>query len=310
MKSIEEIPAFCNDKAFLSNMFLIRMIVNGIEYSCLEAAFQSFKTTDLEERKRFSGISGKEAKALGRRIKLRKDWESWKEDCMLQLLRIKFSDPDMAKALCAIEGPIVETNTWGDTYWGVCNGVGKNRLGKLLEQVRTELANATTAITSICVTGHRPDKLFGYNNNDPRYNTLRSALDQAITAATQKGSVTAYTGMALGVDTIFAEECLKLKKQFDIKLVAAVPFKGQEGKWQEPSKKHYHDLLSQVDEIVYVSDPGYAAWKMQKRNEYMVNHSDLVIAVFDGTAGGTANCVNYAKSQNKQIYVINPRDIK
>lgn len=110
MKPIEEIPAFRNDKAFLSNMFPIRMIVNGIEYTCLEAAFQSFKTTDMAERKRFSGISGKEAKSLGRRIKLRKDWESWKEDCMLQLLRIKFSDPDFAKALCAIEGPIVETN--------------------------------------------------------------------------------------------------------------------------------------------------------------------------------------------------------
>lgn len=432
----KQAPAFHGDKAFLSNMFPIRMIVNGIEYTCLEAAFQSFKTTDLDERKKFSGISGKEAKTLGHRVKLREDWESWKEDCMLQLLRIKFSEPDFAKALCAIEGPIVETNTRS-----IYNGVGKNRLGKLLEQVRTELScgfkvwkgfwtpedcvrhtndvfvfgdndlrkgtagqavirncvnsigvrtkrlpamtedafysdleeekqkiredllkvaqagltetvwlpeaglgtglaklpekspmlfkfltraielmkneGAQAAIdflnadiTSICVTGHRPNKLFGYNDNDPRYNTLRSALDQAITAAAQKGSVVAYTGMALGVDTIFAEECLKLKKQFDIKLVAAVPFKGQEGKWPEQSKKHYHDLLSQVDEIVYVSDPGYAAWKMQKRNEYMVNHSDLVIAVFDGTSGGTANCVNYAKRQNKQIYIINPRNIK
>lgn len=174
-----EKTAFRNDKAFLSNMFPIRMIVNGIEYTCLEAAFQSFKTTDLDERKKFSGISGKEAKALGRRIKLRKDWESWKEDCMLQLLRIKFSDPDMTQALLSVEGDIVETNNWNDTYWGVCNGVGKNRLGKLLEQIRTELSCGFKVWKGFWTPedcAKHANNVFVFGDNDLRKGTARQAV--------------------------------------------------------------------------------------------------------------------------------------
>ena len=54
-------------------------------------------------------------------------------------------------------------------------------------------------------------------------------------------------------------------------------------------------------------DGGYAGYKLQKRNEWMVDHCDILIAVWDGTSGGTANCVNYAQSVNKEKIFIDPR---
>ena len=78
--------------------------------------------------------------------------------------------------------------------------------------------------------------------------------------------------------------------------------------WSEEAKKLYHKILDRAWKITYVSKEPYAAWLMQKRNEYMVDNCDLLIAVWDGTSGGTANCVKYAKATNKHIIFINPKN--
>ena len=82
-----------------------------------------------------------EAKRLGRRVRLRSDWEQVKYDVMLDVVRAKFNQhPDLAQKLLATgDEELVEGNDWGDTYWGVCNGRGKNMLGKILMRVRAEL---------------------------------------------------------------------------------------------------------------------------------------------------------------------------
>lgn len=69
----------------------------------------------------------------------REDWALVKRDIMLDILRLKFATPFMRDKLNATgERPLVEGNTWGDTYWGVCRGRGENHLGKILMQIRTE----------------------------------------------------------------------------------------------------------------------------------------------------------------------------
>ena len=105
------------------------------------------------------------------------------------------------------------------------------------------------------------------------------------------------TGMAIGWDCAVAEACLNV----GIPFVACVPFKGQETMWPDKTKRYYYDLLAKAVEVVYVCDPGYAAWKMQKRNEYMVDNSQKQLALWDGTSGGTANCVRYAASKDVEI---------
>lgn len=123
---------------FLSNMYPCELRINGLVFSCAEAAFQSFKTTDLEERKKFQNINGFEAKKLGKRIKLREDWNNIRLDVMDAVLKVKFKQhPELYKLLKSINEPIVEDNNWNDMFWGRCNGKGKNYLGCLLERIKT-----------------------------------------------------------------------------------------------------------------------------------------------------------------------------
>lgn len=149
-------------------------------------------------------------------------------------------------------------------------------------------------------TGHRPDKLGGYTLPNPTY----IHISQQIKKALLELKVTkAISGMALGVDQYAANVCVQL----GIPFVAAVPFIGQEKMWPAQSQKLYNSLLKKASEVVIVSEGGYSPAKMQVRNEWMVDNSDQVIAVWDGTPGGTANCVAYAKKIKKLIYLIDPK---
>lgn len=164
---------------------------------------------------------------------------------------------------------------------------------------------------TVSFTGHRPNKLGGYNENNPIMRKVIRELDDLISRAIKAEYYTFISGMALGVDIIAAEIVLKYKKADDrVNLIAAVPFEGQEGNWPTQSQQRWKRVLDHADEIVYVCEPGYAAWKMQKRNQWMVDNSSVVIAVWDGTKGGTGNCVEYAKKAKHQpkIYQIKPKE--
>jgi predicted NAD-dependent protein-ADP-ribosyltransferase YbiA (DUF1768 family) len=77
---------------------------------------------------------------MGRSVKLRPDWESIKLDVMETAVRIKFTDPELAAKLIATgDEELIEGNWWNDTFWGVCNGVGENHLGKILMKVRADI---------------------------------------------------------------------------------------------------------------------------------------------------------------------------
>lgn len=164
---------------------------------------------------------------------------------------------------------------------------------------------------NLSVTGHRPDKLWGYDYSNPHYVALTSRFEEIVKDILKSySSITMYSGMALGVDTVFAFTALKLKNLgFPVKLVCVVPFQGQESQWPQHSQDIYHYLLSVADNIVYTASPGYESWKMQHRNKYLVNVCDKLVAVWDGSSGGTANCVNYANSKNCDIIRINPQDL-
>ena len=81
-----------------------------------------------------------EAKKLGRRINLRPDWETAKDQVMEKLLRQKFQIPELRRLLTNTgTARLEEGNTWGDTYWGTVNGVGQNKLGLTLMRIRDEI---------------------------------------------------------------------------------------------------------------------------------------------------------------------------
>ena len=154
----------------------------------------------------------------------------------------------------------------------------------------------------MCVTGHRPNKLYGYNLNDPRYIKMKEDFKRLLV---ENNCTEAITGMALGVDTVFALAVLELKsEEYDIKLHCAIPCRNHSCKWIKESVDLYNDILRKADFVKLVSDEPYKPWVMQRRNEYMVDLADKVIAVWDGTRGGTYNCVKYAEKNNKDIIKI------
>ena len=132
---------FRNEYDFLSNFYPCRIRYGDLVFPSVEHAFQAMKSKDPNVWKQFTSGSPAQAKKLGRRIKLRPDWESIKLPLMKNLLLAKFSRSDLKLKLKATAPlHLEETNTWGDTYWGVTpQGYGKNHLGKLLMEVRDTL---------------------------------------------------------------------------------------------------------------------------------------------------------------------------
>lgn len=133
------ISEFRGEYYFLSNFYSAPVTYNGMCFENNEAAFQAAKCP--ERMTEFCRLNPSEAKRLGRRVKLRGDWEAVKDTVMYEICKAKFSqNPDLADKLVATkDAELIEGNTWGDRIWGVCDGVGENRLGKILMRVRAEM---------------------------------------------------------------------------------------------------------------------------------------------------------------------------
>ena len=160
-----------------------------------------------------------------------------------------------------------------------------------------------------CFTGHRPHKFrFKYDENNADYFRLMDILDKAILEAINRGYRYFISGLALGVDTWAAELILERRKQYDLKLEAAIPCLNQDRLWREDSKRRYSSILTFADRVTYVNKKEYSPYLMIERDKYMVDRSSLVIAVYDGTPGGTQHTVNYAVLRKKNIYRVSPLD--
>jgi len=161
----------------------------------------------------------------------------------------------------------------------------------------------------VAFTGHRPSKLgtdthSGYIDN-PLRAWIRDELRKILRVLRPLYGI---SGMALGVDQIAAEVCLDL----GIPFIAAVPFKGQEHVWHADAQKKYHELLSKAHEVIVVSEGVYERWKLIARNQFMVDHSNKLIAVWDGSEGGTSSTIEYALHTGRihDIVRVNPNDYR
>ena len=149
-----------------------------------------------------------------------------------------------------------------------------------------------------CFTGHRPEKL---NWSEAE---IKKDLETAILQAINDGFVTFITGMARGVDIWAGEIILQLRKQNpNLHLIAPSPYKGFESRWSADWQKRYKNILDQADLVRFVCK-GYSKACFQIRNEWMVNKSARVIAVYNGEAGGTRNTIEYAKRHEIAITYI------
>ena len=158
-------------------------------------------------------------------------------------------------------------------------------------------------------TGHRPRKLpFGLDESSDLcvelQDTLRNNIEKLIL---QEGVTHFISGMALGVDTYFAEIVIELRndKYPKIKLEAAIPCETQAIHWTDAQRDKYYSIVEQCD-VEHMIQTGYTRDCMQKRNRYMVDCCDFLIAVWDGSPSGTGSTVRYAKRKNKSLILIDP----
>lgn len=136
------IYGFFDEYRFLSNFHLSELIVQGTRYPSSEHAYQAMKVISSTTRRRIARIeSPAHARTFGQTVILRPDWDSIKVEKMEAVLRCKFLQNDRLRTqlLATNDLYLEETNDWGETYWGVCNDVGHNHLGKLLMQLRAQL---------------------------------------------------------------------------------------------------------------------------------------------------------------------------
>ena len=137
------IKEFQGEYRFLSNFYPCVIMYDGICYPSTEHAYQAHKVLAIPARILISNmLTPGQAKRAGARSLLRKDWESVKLTVMEDILRLKFSQEPFKSALIATGfQELIEDNNWGDTFWGVCKGIGQNNLGKLLMKIRSELSS-------------------------------------------------------------------------------------------------------------------------------------------------------------------------
>ena len=142
---------------------------------------------------------------------------------------------------------------------------------------------------TLAFTGHRPNKLGGYGKE-----TRVKLFNFAKGILLEEKPDLVISGMAQGWDHAVAVAAIKM----GIPLKAAVPFLGQEGMWPAEAQRRYNRVLEKAAEVVIVSEGEFSSKKMMIRNEWMVDRCGKLIALWDGTNGGTSNCVRYARKQN------------
>ena len=159
-----------------------------------------------------------------------------------------------------------------------------------------------------CFTGHRPQNL-GFERGSAAETALKNRISGAILRLIQERGVRHFiSGMALGVDTYAAQSVLELREVFpEITLECAVPCRGQEKRWKKEDRDVYADILSRADKVTVLQD-AYTPFCMQLRDAYMVENADLVLAVWNGSKGGTAYTVNCARKRGRTIIILPPVD--
>lgn len=171
----------------------------------------------------------------------------------------------------------------------------------------------------ICATGHRSDKLGcgkgdDWSSKSPKLQPVRKQIEKKLRSILDfeiMGGQKCFeliSGMALGVDQLFFSVGYQLRKEYaaqgiKVVLTAAVPCLEQDGIWKDDCKISYAAMLKTADKKVRISNKKFANDKgcMQRRNCFIVNNADMVLAYHNGSEGGTKNCVDYAKSQGAVI---------
>lgn len=148
-----KIETFTNEEnRFLSNFYPymknkkletdLEIISEGITFDCVENAYQAAKTDNIELKKKISKMNPYDVVEMVKagEIPTRENWNDIKLDIMYSLVWQKFKNIKLKRKLIDTKDLVLEEgNTWGDVFWGICDGVGENHLGRILMKVREKI---------------------------------------------------------------------------------------------------------------------------------------------------------------------------
>ncbi len=168
-----------------------------------------------------------------------------------------------------------------------------------------------------CFTGYRPHR-FAFSPDGLRPEQVQAALGGQIRRLYDEGVRTFISGMSAGVDLWAAAEVLALRRLYpDVRLVAAIPFTGQETRWPIPVQREYRRILDACQQVEVLCTAAEAAEDpsacYRLRNRWMVDRAGTVLAVCEvdvaDSRTGTASTVRYARRQQRRILYIHPRTL-
>lgn len=161
------------------------------------------------------------------------------------------------------------------------------------------------------ITGYRPSRFrFKYNENNKDCKRIKRRMEEQFSLLYQKGVHHFIVGGALGVDMWAGEILLAMKEKSEfseIKLTMALPFEGYDVDWDRVSRERKNQIQKQAEVLVIGKEPGTPSYT--KRNHFMVDHADIVLAVYDNDRkirSGTALTIRYAERKERPVILIHP----
>lgn len=166
----------------------------------------------------------------------------------------------------------------------------------------------TKSICKTCAfTGYRPSKMpWGYDETDARCVEFRFRLRESLEYLIGKGYTDFMSGGALGFDQMAARIVLSLREKYPwVRLIMVIPFDGQADKWSREQRGRWLSIIEASDRVIHISH-AYDKGVFFRRNHYLVENADLLLAAFDGRPGGTAGTVAYAKRHGVRVVRLAP----
>lgn len=159
--------------------------------------------------------------------------------------------------------------------------------------------------TTCSFTGHRPEKLpWRRDERDPRCLALKERLAAAVEDAYDKGMRHFLCGMARGADFYFCDAVLELReRRSGVTLEAVIPCEEQAARWSERERERWFSLVERCDGETMLQHH-YDKGCMLRRNRYLVDHSSMLIAVYDGMLGGTMYTLSYAMKRGLETVIL------
>lgn len=150
-------------------------------------------------------------------------------------------------------------------------------------------------LSSVSFTGHRT-----------YCGEAADALRRTVEELYDRGFRTFQSGMAVGFDLAAAEAVLELRsRRPDVRLIAAVPFSGQETRFAAADRARFRRVLAAADRTEVLS-PVYHRGCYAVRNDFLVDNARVLVAWYDGSPGGTHYTVGRALRRGVEVVNLHP----